>query len=42
MDTAIRTDTPSFPLPTADLDSLGFRKNQIERLIELIEKKLFG
>jgi len=40
MDTAIRTDTPSFPLSTADLDSLGFRKNQIERLIELIEKHI--
>ncbi len=40
MDTAIRTDAPSFPLPTADLDSLGFRTNQIERLIELIEKHI--
>jgi len=40
MDTAIRTDAPSFPLPPADLDSLGFRKNQIDRLIELIEKHI--
>jgi CubicO group peptidase (beta-lactamase class C family) len=38
MDTAIRTDALGFPLPTADLESLGFRKNQIDRLIELIEK----
>jgi CubicO group peptidase (beta-lactamase class C family) len=38
MDTAIRPDAANFPLPTADLDSLGFRKNQIERLIETIEK----
>src|SRR6478609_5311815 len=27
-----------FPLPQADLEQLGFRKNQIERLIALIEK----
>jgi len=40
MDTAIRTDAPSFPLPPADPDSLGFRKNQIDRLIELIEKHI--
>ncbi|MGE5151538.1 MAG: hypothetical protein ACM3II_15565, partial [Rhodospirillaceae bacterium] len=40
MDTAIRTDVHSFPLPTADLESLGFRKNQIERLIGLIEKHI--
>src|SRR5689334_24623869 len=30
----------NFPLPQADLDSLGFRKNQIERLIALIEKHI--
>jgi len=36
MDTAIRPET-SFPLPQADLDSLGFRRSQIDRLIELIE-----
>jgi CubicO group peptidase (beta-lactamase class C family) len=30
----------TFPLPTADLESLGFRKNQIERLIALIEKHI--
>ena len=29
-----------FPLPQADLDSLGFRKNQIEQLIALIEKHI--
>ena len=39
MDTAIRPET-SFPLPQADLDSLGFRKNQIDRLIELIERHI--
>ena len=35
MDTAIRTDALSFPLPPTDLDSAGFRKIQIDRLIEL-------
>ena len=40
MDTAIRPDTAAFPLPAADLDSLGFRKDQINRLIELIEKHI--
>jgi len=30
----------AFPLPSADFESLGFRKNQIERLIELIEKHI--
>ena len=39
MDTAIHPET-SFPLPQADLDSLGFRKNQIDRLIELIERHI--
>src|SRR3954462_3003938 len=40
MDTAIRTDALSFPLPPTDLDSAGFRKDQINRLIELIEKHI--
>ncbi|HYD05978.1 MAG TPA: serine hydrolase domain-containing protein, partial [Reyranella sp.] len=40
MDTAIRTDALSFPLPATDLDSAGFRKDQIGRLIELIEKHI--
>jgi len=39
MDTAIRPET-SFPLPQADLDSLGFRRSQIDRLIELIERHI--
>jgi CubicO group peptidase (beta-lactamase class C family) len=39
MDTAVRPET-SFPLPQADLDSLGFRKGQIDRLIELIERHI--
>jgi CubicO group peptidase (beta-lactamase class C family) len=30
----------AFPLPQGDLDSLGFRKSQIERLIVLIEKHI--
>ena len=30
----------SFPLPQADLDSLGFRKGQIDRLIALIERHI--
>jgi CubicO group peptidase (beta-lactamase class C family) len=41
------TDTPirpqsatNFPLPQADLESLGFRRPQIERLIELIERHI--
>jgi CubicO group peptidase (beta-lactamase class C family) len=40
MDTAIRTDALSFPLPPTDLDAAGFRKDQINRLIELIEKHI--
>ena len=37
MDTAIRpTAGTNFPLPSADLESLGFRKSQIDRLIALI------
>lgn len=39
MDTAIRPET-SFPLPQADLESLGFRKSQIDRLVELIERHI--
>jgi CubicO group peptidase (beta-lactamase class C family) len=39
MDTAIRPET-SFPLPPADLESLGFRTGQIDRLIELIERHI--
>ncbi len=39
MDTAIRPET-GFPLPQADLDSLGFRKSQIDRLIALIERHI--
>jgi CubicO group peptidase (beta-lactamase class C family) len=39
MDTAIRPGT-SFPLQQADLESLGFRKSQIDRLIELIERHI--
>ena len=40
MDTAIRTDAQSFPLPATDLEQAGFRKDQINRLIELIEKHI--
>src|SRR5215475_7593325 len=41
MDTAIRpTTAASFPLPSADLESLGFRKSQIDRLIALIERHI--
>src|SRR5215813_11668760 len=41
MDTAIRqTAGTSFPLPSADLESLGFRKSQIDRLIALIERHI--
>jgi CubicO group peptidase (beta-lactamase class C family) len=39
MDTAMRPKT-SFPLPQADLDSLGFRRSQIDRLIDLIERHI--
>ncbi len=39
MDTAIRPET-GFPLPQADLESLGFRRSQIDRLIELIERHI--
>lgn len=40
MDTTIRPDTAAFPLPQSDLDSSGFRKDQIDRLVELIEKHI--
>src|ERR1051325_10751746 len=41
MDTAIRqTAGTTFPLPSADLESLGFRKSQIDRLIALIERHI--
>ena len=30
----------SFPLPASDLESLGFRKTQIDRLIALIERHI--
>ncbi len=39
MDTTVRTEpATSFPLSTGDLRSLGFRTEQIERLVELIER----
>src|SRR3954447_24349471 len=41
MDTVtLPLQSTGFPLPQADLDSLGFRKSQIERLIVLIEKHI--
>jgi CubicO group peptidase (beta-lactamase class C family) len=41
MDTVtLPKQSTGFPLPQADLDSLGFRKNQIERLTALIEKHI--
>src|SRR3954469_24295118 len=41
MDTVtLPQQSTGFPLPQADLDSLGFRKSQIERLIVLIEKHI--
>ena len=41
MDTAIHPSTDTkFPLPSADLDSLGFRKGQIDRLMALIERHI--
>ena len=41
MDTTIRTrPATGFPLPTADLESLGFRKGQIDRLTALIERHI--
>src|ERR1700752_4844079 len=41
MDTAIRSETAtSFPLPMADLESMGFRQEQIDRLVALIERHI--
>ena len=41
MDTTIRTDSATgFPLPSADLASLGFRLEQIDRLTALIERHI--
>jgi len=41
MDTAIRpTTVTTFPLPTTDLAGAGFRTEQIERLIALIERHI--
>jgi CubicO group peptidase (beta-lactamase class C family) len=39
MNTAIHPET-GFPLPQADLDALGFRRSQIDRLIDLIERHI--
>ena len=41
MDTNVRTQpVTGFPLPTADLESLGIRRGQIDRLIALIERHI--
>ncbi len=41
MDTTIRTEPATgFPLPSADLESLGFRLEQIDRLTALIERHI--
>lgn len=41
MDTTIHTQPATgFPLPLADLDSLGFRREQIDRLTALIERHI--
>ena len=41
MDTTISPQTAAkFPLPMADLDSLGFRRQQIDRLIALIGRHI--
>ena len=41
MDAAIRSQPAAgFPLPAADLDSLGFRREQIDRLAALIERHI--
>lgn len=41
MDTTIRTEPATgFPLPSADLGSLGFRLEQIDRLTALIERHI--
>src|SRR4030088_968980 len=39
--TAIRPEAATnFPLPQADLESLGFRRQQIARLVALIERHI--
>src|SRR3954469_8757747 len=41
MDTTIRTEAVTgFPLPSADLESLGIRREQIDRLMALIERHI--
>ena len=40
MDTISPQAAAKFPLPTADLDSLGFRREQIDRLIALIGRHI--
>jgi CubicO group peptidase (beta-lactamase class C family) len=40
MDTISPQAAAKFPLPTADLDSLGFRRQQIDRLIALIGRHI--
>ncbi|HSS87368.1 MAG TPA: serine hydrolase domain-containing protein, partial [Reyranella sp.] len=41
MDAAIRPQAATkFPLPEADLDSLGFRRQQIDLLVALIERHI--
>ena len=40
MDTISPQAAAKFPLPTADLDSLGFRREQIDRLIALISRHI--
>ncbi|MCX7365697.1 MAG: serine hydrolase [Alphaproteobacteria bacterium] len=41
MDTDIKLhETDTFPLPHADLESLGIRKSQIDRLVALIERHI--
>ncbi len=41
MDTVTRSQqSAGFPLPSADLESLGFRRAQIDRLIALIERHI--
>ncbi len=41
MATAMRTEPATgFPLPSADLASLGFRREQIDRLTALIERHI--
>src|SRR5690242_21958320 len=41
MDTTISPQTSAkFPLPAADLESLGFRRQQIDRLIALIGRHI--